>query len=942
MPPGLICLHEAEVDGGANSDELVDIVAVHGLSDDSIEAWTDPDVDINWLRDLLPKHVKPARILTYGYDASPALFLSNGAPLAIQRSAECLVQELYADRKLSNALERPIIFVCHGLGGIVVKKSLIYSSMRTAAKVGHLWDQFVSTFAILFFGTPHDHTRRSSWQALDKSSSSSPRLNMLHRDRLSQSTGEDEIFFQPITAEFSPIMKQFHLFFFWEELRTAWGHDSKYIVDPSSAVIDADNTEKAGIHATHSRMIKFNSEAMPGFRTVVEAIQRYSRDAPRAISHRWSQAIPALETRRLDGSPESDGLTFDVHSGNPLLPKNVSVKRGTISHFYPPQDATSDFIGRGNMLLSLHEALFVRGQRMPPPPRRKSFIIFGLGGSGKTQFCSKFAEDHRTEYAHVFTIHAASSDTIKDSFCKIAKLGGLESTETAGRHYLSQLSDTWLLVIDNADDPALNLQDLFGPGDCAHILVSTRNPDFRQAGSLGSLELKGLEENDAIQLLLTKAYIQRPWDAPTINAGKAIARTLGYLALALIHAGNCIYRQICELGEYLDLHAASRSKLRRRTPSTTCESEEGNIITEVYSTFDMSLTYLRRGKSTKAQDASDLLKIISFYHFEHIPVEIFTRAVFNRAKATKPITNKSFKSRMLAAITDRMQPPPIFPRFLKDQHDQLDKYRVTYAIGELKSLSLISYDGKERNRTLSMHPLVHAFSATRLRIAKLFQPTLLYLVQEQILHSAKCGYVFATRGRFEEAANRLQMVKDSLLQLLGGEHERSMEAMLGLAGVLWGLGRLEEAITLQRQVVDTRTRLYGPQHEQTIQAMGRLGKSHWLHGQYQEALEIQQTTVQLAKAKLGETHALKLEALDNLGVTLASWHRYEESAQAHREVLSVRQTVLGDTHPDTLMTMSNLAMAILDLGDAEEASKLMSTVHGSLLSGKDIRQARPP
>ncbi|RYC61350.1 hypothetical protein CHU98_g4859 [Xylaria longipes] len=939
MPPGLICLHEAEVDGSADGGEQVDIVAVHGLNEDSIEAWTDPDTG---------------------------------------RSSECLVQELYADRRFSGMLRRPIIFVCHGLGGIVVKKSLVYSSTRTAAKIDHLWDQFVSTFAILFFGTPHDCTRRSRWHALEKLSIASWQSKVLSGDRLFRSTSEDDIPFHSITAEFNPIMKQFHMFFFWEELRTAIGDRYEYIVDPSSAVIDVDNTEKAGIHATHSQMIKFNSEAISGFRTTTEAILRYSQDAPRIISHRWSQAIPALNKLRSNETYELGGLAFDVHSKTPFLPSRIGAQQVATSHFCPPQDATPDFVGREDMLQSLHEAFFIQGDKVFPTPRRKTFIIFGMGGSGKTQFCSK--------YASVFTVHAASNDTIKDSFCKIAKLGGLEGTESAGRHYLSQLNDTWLLIIDNADDPTLDLQDLFSPGDCAHILVTTRNPDFRQAGSLGSLELKGLQENEAIQLLLTKADIQRPWDLSTIDIGKTIAKTLGYLALALIHAGNCIYRRICELGDYLNLHSSSRSMLQRQKSSISQESAEANMVRAVYSTFDVSLKFLLRERSIRAQDASDLLKIISFYHFEHIPIEIFIRAVLNRAKATRPVPNEPFNSRILRAIADRLEPPRIFPRFLKDQYDQLDKYRVTFAISELQSLSLISYDG--RNLTFSMHPLVHAWardslstserkiwasiafatlmesvllppesnpdtdgefhrdiiphvdsclqeydlskslalSDARLRIAKIFQPTLLFIVREQISYSAKCGYVLATRGRFDEAADRLRMVKDSLLRLVGAEHEKSMAAMLGLAGVLWGLGKLEEAINLQRPVVDARTRLYGPHHEQTLQAMDQLGKSYWLHGQYQEALEIQEATVQLAKAKLGETHPLTLGALDNLGVTLGSWHKYEESAEAHREVLAARQKSLGDTHLDTLATMSNLAMAILDLGDPDKASEMMRTV----------------
>ncbi|KAI0392751.1 hypothetical protein F5Y17DRAFT_342997 [Xylariaceae sp. FL0594] len=987
MPPGLICLYEPGANGDGNG--LVDIVAVHGLNEDSVEAWTDPDTGINWLRDLLPKRIKSARILAYGYDASPALFLANGASATVQRGAECLVQELYADRRFSGTTRRPIIFLCHGLGGIVVKKSLVYSSTRTAGKITHLWDQFVSTYAILFFGTPHDRTKRSTWLALEKLSTLSWHSKMLSGDRLLRPSGEDDILFHSVTAEFTPIMKQFHMFFFWEELRTPFGDRHEYVVDPSSAVIDVDNTEMAGVHATHLGMTKFCSESQSGYRTTLEALLRYSQDAPGAVSRRWSQAIPALEKMRTSEDYELGRLAFDVHSKDPFHPSNIGTQQAAVSHFYPPEDASPDFVGRQDMLQILHETFFPRHEKMSHTGHKKTFIIFGMGGSGKTKFCSKFAEDHRADYAHVFTIHAASAETISDSFCKIARLGGLESTETAGRHYLTQLRTTWLFIIDNADDPTLDLKDLFTPGDSAHILVTTRNPDFRVAGSLGSLELSGLQEHEAIELLLTKADIQKPWDLTTITAGKTIAKTLGYLALALIHAGSCIYRRICELGDYVNLHSASRNLLRRRRSSSTKQSEDSeevNMVRAVYSTFDVSLKFLVRKTTTKAQDASDLLNIIAFYHFEHIPVELFTRAVLNRIKATKPNHGKYFKTGILKAITDRLEPPRVFPRFLKDYHEHLDKYRVTWAISELQSLSLISYDG--RNRTFSMHPLVHAWardslsaserkvwasiafntmmesillppegnpevdgefyrdiiphldsclqehqlpsspslSPMRLMVAKILQPTLLLIMREHILHSAKCGYVLATRGRFKEAAEFLQTVKDSLTQLLGSEHEKTMAAMMGLAGVLWGLGRLDETIALQQQVVRTRMRLYGPDNEQTLSAMDQLGKSHWLHGQYKEALEIQEVAVQRAKATLGDRHTLTLEALDNLGVTLASWHRFEQSVQAHREVLTARKQTLGETHLDTLTTMSNLAMSTMDLGDLETANQLMSTV----------------
>jgi hypothetical protein len=66
----------------------------------------------------------------------------------------------------STFLDSTIIFICHGLGGILVKKVLAYSSTRTSKNVEYLHSIFTSTFAILFFGTPHNATHEGNWLVL--------------------------------------------------------------------------------------------------------------------------------------------------------------------------------------------------------------------------------------------------------------------------------------------------------------------------------------------------------------------------------------------------------------------------------------------------------------------------------------------------------------------------------------------------------------------------------------------------------------------------------------------------------------------------------------------------------------------------------------------------------------------------------------------------------
>jgi hypothetical protein len=61
-----------------------------------------------------------------------------------------------------------------------------------------------------------------------------------------------------------------------------------------------------------------------------------------------------------------------------------------------------------------------------------------------------------------------------------------------------------------------------------------------------------------------------------------------------------------------------------------------------------------------------------------------------------------------SAILRRLEPPKMLPSFLRGGSGPLDRFRVTRAIRELHSLSLISYDGK--GDTISLHPLVHAWA----------------------------------------------------------------------------------------------------------------------------------------------------------------------------------------------------------------------------------------
>src|SRR6267378_1610805 len=63
-------------------------------------------------------------------------------------------------------------------------------------------------------------------------------------------------------------------------------------------------------------------------------------------------------------------------------------------YYFVPHNSTGIFTGRDNVLQKLHDCFFPsRNERRLATQKR--FILYGLGGSGKTQTCTMFAEVHR-------------------------------------------------------------------------------------------------------------------------------------------------------------------------------------------------------------------------------------------------------------------------------------------------------------------------------------------------------------------------------------------------------------------------------------------------------------------------------------------------------------------------------------------------------------------
>ena len=128
---------------------------------------------------------------------------------------------------------------------------------------------------------------------------------------------------------------------------------------------------------------------------------------------------------------------------------------------------------------------------------RRLFVLCGLGGAGKTQLALKFVQLHRDKYVNtnilhkslklalfyrfwdIFYIDATSRETISAGLTSLAKIAKAGDTPEKAMSWLVSHEERWLLVLNNADEPKLNLHEFFPACTHGDILITTRNQQMR-------------------------------------------------------------------------------------------------------------------------------------------------------------------------------------------------------------------------------------------------------------------------------------------------------------------------------------------------------------------------------------------------------------------------------------------------------------------------------
>ncbi|MEU8630149.1 tetratricopeptide repeat protein [Streptomyces sp. NPDC048669] len=557
------------------------------------------------------------------------------------------------------------------------------------------------------------------------------------------------------------------------------------------------------------------------------------------------------------------------------------------------------------------------------------FVLHGLGGCGKTAVaCALFEHATRERGRLGLWVNASDQASLRAGMLAVAADRGAGDGELmAARNGLRAAADLvwdhldrsdvpWLLVLDNADDPAV-LRDggWLRTSPRGTVLVTTRQAAGHWWPAAELLYVDVLPREEAAQVLRDLA----PGTGSAEDAA-AIADSLGRLPLALTLAGGFLAHQVIApwtMEEY------GRRLQERPDPIELIDQgavEAGNDSRHLVSgTWQLSLNSLA---GQNLPEAVTLLRLLACWSNDPLPLSLLANV---RLDLPLPADRVELALRgLLDHSLTELVPGDI--RCLRTHGVLLDSVaRVTpaserdqlaAAAGGLLLHSLPASPDRGLRDSLLTALAPHVLALLR-RVAT--WPEITIGTAES---AATCALRLVTAqhrsGDYASALATAEQTTVLVRRRLGNDHVLVLRLRQRIGKATDRLGRLEEAANLHRELLDDFERVCGPEALDTLTTCLHLSRPLVWLDRLTEAVQLMHRAVAGRAALLGPWHPLTLEARACL-LELPPGPDLDREARTGTDLVADCLRELGPDHPITLSADLNCAGALLGAGKYSEA-----------------------
>ncbi|KAK6613001.1 hypothetical protein H4I95_01345 [Botrytis cinerea] len=476
----------------SSDDPEVDVCAVHGLNGNAFESWVATKNQKMWLRDILPlsKPFDKARIMTFGYSSR---LRDRGNLSGITVWSQDLLRSVSSLRKTKKERERPILFVCHSMGGLVARQAMVkldkYGSQSEYGGISP------AKCALLFLSTPHSGSLEADWNDF---LTDIAQLTMGIRKEIVKTLGS----FNPMSTESQREFMNMNIIppfdaFFETRMTSVAKIIHRQIVTQQSASL-SNCTAKGMPDVDHNTICKFESK-FGGFEQVADKL-------------RHLKSI-------LDGKPDDLKIKIDKPWDSPPIASNSFLPAG--KKFFEGKGLRRNPKTQGRQVDMNNLSDFVETL---DGNDYSSLVMTGIGVLGKTTAVLGIAHKNKGR-RNVFFVHATDGESLRKAYLDLAMQVGHEYLlkDYQGRDlyaiWRNNTSDekierfkNWLGDEEN-ESALLILDDIDGmkefgqnplvdvPEQAKNILLTTRNPNVRLRDDCKTIKLNNMEIDDIVSIL---------------------------------------------------------------------------------------------------------------------------------------------------------------------------------------------------------------------------------------------------------------------------------------------------------------------------------------------------------------------------------------------------------------------------------------------------------
>jgi transcriptional regulator with XRE-family HTH domain len=558
------------------------------------------------------------------------------------------------------------------------------------------------------------------------------------------------------------------------------------------------------------------------------------------------------------------------------------------------------FTGRDGLLAEVREQLLAGDKTVVQ-------ALHGMGGVGKTQLAAEYAHRFAGTYDLAWWINAEQGGLIGD---QVAALGlALEcvqpgaGTEAVRAAVLAELRHRgrWLLVFDNAEDPADVAPWL--PGGGGHVLITSRQRGWDEVAA--PVELDVLARDESVAILQARVTVLSGADAGRLAA------ELGDLPLAIAQAAGFMADTGMAADEFLML-------LRTRAGQLLAQRAPGSYPRSLAAATDLIADRLARQDPA----AAELASVCAFLAPEPIPETLFTSAASVlpgqlAARAADPLAWRQTLSHLtrqsLARIDHRgLQMHRLTQAILRER---LTPAQATATRRYAEALLAASNPGDPPNPVtwprwarLTPHVLAADLAAAdSSALRELARHTCWYLIE---------------RGDTRTAHDLVNGLRQQWRDRLGEDHEHTLTATHYLAWTLLEMGRYAESRDLNQDTLARRRRVLGQDHPDTLNSAHNLAINLRKLGDVDAARDLDHDTLDRHRRVLGQDHPSTLRSATILSHDLRALGDVDAARDLNKDTLDRRRLVLGEDHPDTLASAASLAIDLRELGELQAARDL--------------------